>query len=57
MSQQLDLFQEERKSKYQQYYDWFYRGVKERYKRESEERERASSEHISININNIIPKK
>lgn len=65
MSQQLDIFEQNKKSNYQKYYDSFYSGVKERFQKEREEKEKKKGMTISIvhgeipiqKMLNIIPKK
>lgn len=49
---QLDIFEEEKKRKYREYYEWFYRGTLKRVKRESEQREQ-SSVTLYVNLSTL----
>ena len=50
MGKQLDIFEQEKSSKYKIYYDNFYRGVSERFEKENYELKVRKYENISISI-------
>ena len=53
MARQLDIFEEQRKARYQEYYEWFYRGSLKRAEERRKERE-AREADIFVDLDKMI---